>query len=363
MSRFLAFKQRAVPQAEESDPLLSFSAEAELASPPAGKSLALGQRSLSYQSALAGLLFLAIFALGVLSAVYLRPSSRTVPAQTRGTATIASEPSGAGLFVDGVSKGLTPIELELEAGEHSIEIRGASSSRTLKLTIAAGERTTHHVELPVSASPAAAMGRLEVTSDPPGARVTVDNTARGVTPLTIGNLSPGAHRVVVSNGTNSLQRTVQMEEGGTATVAVSLAPSQAAGWISFSAPFEMHVFDRGELVGTTVAQRLMLPAGRRDVELVSQAYGFRHVANVDVPAGKTTTLHVPVPNGSLSINALPWAEVWVDGRSAGTTPLANLTVAIGPHEVVWRHPRHGERRQTVPVTAQAPARIGVDFTK
>jgi hypothetical protein len=60
---------------------------------------------------------------------------------------------------------------------------------------------------------------------------------------------------------------------------------------------------------------------------------------------------------------LPWADVSVDGQSVGTTPLANLVVPIGSHEVVWLHPQLGERRQTVAVTAQAPARVGVDFTK
>lgn len=279
-----------------------------------------------------------------------------------GTATMVSEPSGAAVFADGIEAGVTPIELKLAAGEHSIEMRNGTQSRSFKLTIAAGERLTHHVELPGAFS--RPKGRLEVTSDPPGARVTVDNAARGVTPLTIDDIEPGVHRVVISNGATTLQRAVELEAGATASVAVSLAAtSQAAGWISFAAPFELHVFDRGELIGTTVAQRLMVPAGRRSIELVSKTFGFRYTANVDVPAGRSTTVKVPVPNGSLSINALPWAEVSVDGQSVGTTPLANLVVPIGSHEVVWLHPQLGERRQTVAVTAQAPARVGVDFTK
>jgi hypothetical protein len=47
----------------------------------------------------------------------------------------------------------------------------------------------------------------------------------------------------------------------------------------------------------------------------------------------------------------------------GTTPLGNLSVPAGMHEVVWRHPNFGERRQTVKVSAESPARAGVDFTK
>jgi hypothetical protein len=64
---------------------------------------------------------------------------------------------------------------------------------------------------------------------------------------------------------------------------------------------------------------------------------------------------------SLSINAKPWADVWIDGKPAGTTPLANLQVSVGTHEILWRHPVLGERRQTITVTDQAPARAAIDF--
>jgi hypothetical protein len=366
MSRFLAFKRPVQPAPpEESDSLLSFEAEADRTSGSIPINAPATRRpTIAPQALLAGLLFLSIFALGAISAIYLRYTPVAAPASARthavGTATIASEPPGAEVLVNGVLRGTTPLELQLEAGSHAVELRNGGATRNLALSIAAGERSTQYVEL---AAPAAAplVGRLEVTSDPPGARVMVDSAFRGTTPVALADIAPGAHRVVVSNGTATLQRTVQMEAGATATVAVSLAA--ATGWISFAAPFEMHVFDRGELVGTTLAQRLLVPAGRRDIELVSQAFGFRYTANVDVPAGRSTTVQVPVPNGSLSINALPWAEVWIDGRNAGTTPLANLSVPVGNHEVVWRHPKLGERRQTVAVTAQAPARVGVDLAK
>jgi hypothetical protein len=74
------------------------------------------------------------------------------------------------------------------------------------------------------------------------------------------------------------------------------------------------------------------------------------------------SLDVPMPSGKLSISALPWAEVSVDGRSIGQTPIGNLSVSVGTHEVVWRHPEHGERRQMVFVGSE-PARLGVDWTR
>jgi serine/threonine-protein kinase len=69
------------------------------------------------------------------------------------------------------------------------------------------------------------------------------------------------------------------------------------------------------------------------------------------------------PQGTLSINALPWAEVWVDGKPAGETPIGNLSLPIGNHELVFRHPELGEQRRTVTVGALAPVRVGVDLRK
>ena len=45
----------------------------------------------------------------------------------------------------------------------------------------------------------------------------------------------------------------------------------------------------------------------------------------------------------MALNAQPWADVWVDGERVGETPIGNVAVPIGPHEVVFRHPQLGEQ--------------------
>jgi hypothetical protein len=59
---------------------------------------------------------------------------------------------------------------------------------------------------------------------------------------------------------------------------------------------------------------------------------------------------------------VPWAEVSIDGKKIETTPIAKLQVPLGTHEVVFKHPQFGERRQTVVVTS-TPLTLNVDFTK
>lgn len=206
-------------------------------------------------------------------------------------------------------------------------------------------------------------GRLEIASDPVGARVTVDGTARGETPLTLA-LSPGEHAIVLTSGTTTTRRTVTVAAGATSTLMASLgAVGSAGGWISFDTPLDLQVSEGGTLIGTTRASRLMLPAGTHKLDLTNPTLGVQDSLTVDVQAGRTVAARITVPNGSLSLNALPWANVWLNNQSLGTTPFANLSVPVGTHEVIWRHPQFGERRQTVVVTTRTPVRVVMDLTK
>jgi hypothetical protein len=84
--------------------------------------------------------------------------------------------------VDGVGRGLTPVEIDLPAGSHDVVFAEGAMERRLTLKVEAGARSSENVDLPNFAQRS---GQLEVTSDPQGARVTIDGNAAGVTPLTI----------------------------------------------------------------------------------------------------------------------------------------------------------------------------------
>ena len=286
-----------------------------------------------------------------------------VAAVAVGTVTFTSEPAGANVFVDGVARGITPLKLQLTAGMHEVELAAGATTKKMPLTVDAATVMAQHVEF--AGASTAETGRLEVTSDPPGARVTVDGVQRGATPLTLTDVAIGERRIVIGADQTTVQRTVSVTAGATSTVMVALAApaGSAGGFARLETPIEMQVFEGGQLIGTTTASRLMLPAGRHDLEVGSVALEFRAPIRIDIQAGRTTTVNVPIPNGSLSVNALPWAEVLIDGQPAGTTPLGNLTVPIGTHEIVWRHPQLGERSRTVTVPARTPVRLGMDLSR
>jgi hypothetical protein len=139
--------------------------------------------------------------------------------------------------------------------------------------------------------------------------------------------------------------------------------SMLAGSVAVTAAVPMQVLLRGRVVATTEAESFMLPVGTQELEFVNQSVGYRARRTVTIQAGKTTTLRLEPPSGTVNINAVPWAEVFLDGQRLGETPLGNLQMPIGSRELVFRHPDLGERRATVLVTLKEPARISIDLRK
>ena len=359
----------ALPPAPEDEGLSSFAAESEparKAQGPAGHALR-RSRNIPYLAAAFGAVL--IVAAGTVAFFATRPArgeARTsTAAAPQGNAFIDSRPPGATVFIDGIAQGTTPVKVVLPAGGHTLELKLEAASRSIPVNVEAGTTVSHYIELATSpATPAVSTGRLDVASDPSGAQVSVDGATKGRTPLSLAEMPPGEHTVAITNGTSTVNRKVSVTAGNTATVFASLVPvDAAAGWVAFKSPVDLQIFEAKKLVGSTQADRLMLPAGKHELELVNTELEFRRTMTVQVSAGSTANPSVELPNGTLSVNALPWAEVTIGGKPVGTTPLGNLSVPIGSHEIVFRHPQFGERRRTVKVTATTPVRIGVDLNQ
>jgi len=134
------------------------------------------------------------------------------------------------------------------------------------------------------------------------------------------------------------------------------------GGVKVSCPIELQVREGETLVGST-AGPIALSDGPHALDLVNDALGFRLRQNVTIKAGQMTPLAIGVPNGRVSINAVPWASVLIDGVAAGDTPLANLSIPIGSHDILFRHPQLGEQRQTVVVKVEGLTRVSAVLQK
>ena len=290
---------------------------------------------------------------------------------TNGTLKVESKPMGAQVKIDGDVKGVTPLALSLAGGAHVMEIAAGSEPRVIPITVTAGQTLAQYVEL-VGVS---ALGRLSIQSSPVGASVLLDGQLRGVTPLELPDVSAGEHELVLDLKGQRVRQMVSVATAITTTVdlpmaaapaieAAGLFPAMAptTGTLLVRVPFEMQVFEGETLLGLS-GSRLSLVPGPHHLTVVSETLSFRTAINVEIVAGKTTRVPVVLPQGTAHLNATPWAEVWVDGEKVGETPLGNLALTIGPHEIVFKHPELGEQAHAATVAAGVPLRLSVDLTK
>jgi hypothetical protein len=278
--------------------------------------------------------------------------------------TIDTRPANLEVTIDGGTRGTTPLTVSLAPGAHTVTIRNGAEERVVPLTLAAGAEVAHYFEMKVP-EPAVTVGRVSIVTDPPGARVSVDGKIHGASPITVEDLTVANHKITATNDAGSVERTVAVPAGGTASVMFSLpkVSGPVGGWLSVAAPFDLEVVEHDEVIGTSGTTKIMLAAGKHQLLLANRRIGYQEPRTIDITAGKTMTLKIDPPKAAVNINARPWAEVTLDGNSLGQTPIASMLVTIGTHEMIFRHPQFGERRQTVVVTSSGPNRIAVDLTK
>jgi archaellum component FlaG (FlaF/FlaG flagellin family) len=201
-------------------------------------------------------------------------------------------------------------------------------------------------------------GELHVTSTPEAAQVFIDGKPRGVTPLTIPDLSVGRHAVELKSVAGTVQRTVTVAADKTTEMNESIF----SGWLAVYSPFDLVVTEGGRALLMDDRHQIMLSPGRHVLRLMNRTLAYDAVRQVDLMPGEVTSLTVAPPPSTVTVTATEAAEVWLDGARVGETPLNSLPVPLGTHEIVVKRAAGGERRMTVTVTVN-PFALHVDFSK
>jgi hypothetical protein len=211
---------------------------------------------------------------------------------------------------------------------------------------------------PTPSAGARRTGILMARSEPPGAIVLVDGRERGVTPLTLNDLTAGAHTVVLQSDKGSVRRTVTVAADRTALVSESIF----AGWLSVFSPFEVQISEGALAIRLDETSKVLLSPGPHDLRFENRDLGFRETRRVEVQPGQTTSLSIVAPPSTLTVTANAPAVVTIDGQQVGETPLRSHPIALGTREIVVKSADGTERRITQKVTV-APVQIDVDFTQ
>jgi hypothetical protein len=279
------------------------------------------------------------------------------------TLTIDSEPVGKEVRIDSQVRGRTPLTLTLAPGSYLVALEGTKDRR---VSLASAERASmyHIVSQPVldaATAAASTQAGLSVVTEPAGGRVSIDGQDHGTAPLTVRNLTPGEHRLVVRNRGAVFQQAVHLEQGLTSTVVVGGAPTLGAGWIEVRSPLRLQIREAGKLLGATDAERLMLPAGDHQLTFSDDQTGFTVSRATRIVPGDTTAVAIQVPEAPVNVNAVPWAEVWVDNARIGETPIGNYPLMIGSHQIELRHPQLGTKRVIMSVGLNRSNRLAVNM--
>jgi hypothetical protein len=233
-------------------------------------------------------------------------------------------------------------------------------------TDAAAARLAQGVEVPREIKTPTGAGRLSIVTDPAGAQVQLDGRPRGISPVVIDGLAAAEHLITIVSDSGVAQRTIAVSKDVMTEVVFSLPRPTAApvaGWVAVASRFPVEMLEHDEVVGASGAAKIMLAAGKHEVLLRNESLGFEAPRTITVAPGQVTSVAIDPPKAILNVNARPWADVLIDGVMVGQTPLSGLSVAIGPHQVTFRHPQFGERTERIDVTVRGVNRLAVDLNK
>jgi hypothetical protein len=102
--------------------------------------------------------------------------------------------------------------------------------------------------------------------------------------------------------------------------------------------------------GQTPLPEMRLAAGNHELVLSNSNFVGVIRDRIRVIAGQSVQRRYSFKeSGTLRLLVRPWADVYVDGRHVGQTPMGALRLPPGSHTIVMRHPELGEKSAVVEV--------------
>ncbi|WP_292385018.1 DUF3344 domain-containing protein [Methanoculleus sp. UBA430] len=260
--------------------------------------------------------------------------------EARGSITVASTPTGAAIWLDGIDTGMTTNAIleNVAAGEHTVTVKKAGyADASMIVTVVDDGTAVAHFTLTEPA------GIIAVTSSPDGARIVLDGAETGeTTNATLTNVPVGTHTVRVSlDGYLDAEETVTVASGEIAAVHVDLDASAITlqpGWNFVSTPKRLAagqdtiaIFDGVETDGRPV----LYYNGTDQWEAMSREEAFRPLDGIWIYANGT--YEIPLAFAAAS-NSPPTTKYLDEGWNAigftDTVP-APAAIALRTAEPAW----------------------------
>ncbi len=276
--------------------------------------------------------------------------ARLTLSEVAGSLTVTSQPDGGAVYVDGVERGLTPLDIEqLAPGEHAVRVAMADHfdyEATASVGAGANTRLTGLLqplrEARTPDQPEAQTGFLYVTSEPEGVEVWMDGRRAGVTPLMLKSVDVGEHLVQL--------RSELWEDTEFQTVIGPMKVAKTHRQLTRAQGEIKLITDMSEARVELDGQPLSLSGHGETRQTTKKVVAGKHTVQIQLGHGWQMSREILVPKGQEVEVALLAADLtggvtvfapgdaqmplWLDGADLGvTTPATVRGIGVGPHRV------------------------------
>ena len=178
-------------------------------------------------------------------------------------------------------------------------------------------------------------GYINISTSPEqGAKVFVDDEYIGESPIKTDKLASGTHTVrVMKEMFKMKEQSFTVNDGQTTNANITMVANFVTLTVNTDADAEIYVDEEYKGIGRWTGR---LSDGSHIFEARKQNHKpTKKTLDLVLGENKTITLEAPKPiNGSIEINSSPMeANIYIDGKSYGTTPNYVNEILIGTHEL------------------------------
>ena len=278
------------------------------------------------------------------------------PKASEATFAVSSEPSGALLLLDGKPLGPTPYSGPAPSGEHILWLDKEGYLRQERVVKFSADRS---VEVTFTLNKLPPQPALAVTTEPPGAIISVDGNDVGKTPF-IGVIPPGDHELVLrKDGYKPVGNSFVMPDGRDLDLRFRLEvppPTPTAPHVAVSSdPPEADVTMDGKPAGKTPLVSDLGPGDH--VIKLSHAGFISYQRKIYMPKDRDIEVTLalipePPPPGPSKVtidSTPPGLALTIDGKDVGKTPYA-ATLNAGDHKLGAKADGYRKTEQAITVS-------------
>ena len=287
------------------------------------------------------------------------PQSVQQPKVQTGWIILDSEPQGASVFINNEFAGNTPLSgYKQPLGTYTYRLELAnyhSFSGSLELN-------SDRLEKKISLRPA--FGSIQISCNEQGVTVLLDDKHTGKTaPCTLTEVPSGQHKISLQKDMYAPQQlSVTVEDGKVAEVKANLYARFAQ--MTVKTLKDAQIYINNELKGnTTFTGNLM--EGFYDVE-TRLAHHSSVTRQIQIIANQPQTIELnPIPiYGSLDITSTPHdADVTIDGKSYGKTPLTVEELLEGEHTIIIAKQDYSSYNSNIKISGKETASVSAILKK